>query len=353
MIAFILKRLFYGGLVILLIVFLVTSIIYGGGVDPARMTFGQRTDEASIEAKRKELGLDKPWYMQQLSYVNDLSVVSIYDKARLGRNDFSYTSLFSLGEKQVVIKLPYLGKSYQQTRPVWTIIKEKLPQTVILAFTSITLASIIGIIAGIFAAVAKNKGYNGLDNATIVTTVLGFSLPSYVSAPLIGVVFGFYLHEYTGLNHQGVLFDDGGFDGLVVRWKNLLLPCIALGIRPVAVITQLTRSSILDVLSNDYIRTAKAKGLSYFVVLFKHTLKNALNPVLTAITGWFASLLAGAFFVEKAFDFDGLGQASIDALINFDVPVILGIVLLGSLFFVIINIIVDVLYTKLNPQSKL
>ena len=125
---------------------------------------------------------------------------------------------------------------------------------------------------------------------------------------------------------------------------------LALGVRPVAIITQLTRSSMLDVLSQDYIRTAKAKGLSYFSVVFKHALRNAMNPVVTSISGWLAALLTGAFFIEKVFDYKGLGLQTIESLLSFDFPVVMGAVLFVAFIFVVMNIFTDILYSILDPR---
>ena len=135
--------------------------------------------------------------------------------------------------------------------------------------------------------------------------------------------------------------------------KNLILPTITLGIRPLAIIVQLTRSSMLEVLSLDYIRTAKAKGLSSYAIIFNHALRNALNPVVTAVSGWFASLMAGAFFVEYIFGWNGLGKVTVDALELSDFPVVMGAVLFIAFLFVIINILVDILYGFLDPRVKL
>jgi peptide/nickel transport system permease protein len=133
-------------------------------------------------------------------------------------------------------------------------------------------------------------------------------------------------------------------------WKNLILPVIALGIRPIGIIAQLTRSSMLDVLSQDYVRTAHAKGLSENIVIFKHTLRNALNPVLTSISGWLAALLTGAYFIETVFNYDGLGLQTVNSLKNFDFPVVMGAVLFIAIVFVIMNILTDILYSVLDPR---
>jgi peptide/nickel transport system permease protein len=135
--------------------------------------------------------------------------------------------------------------------------------------------------------------------------------------------------------------------------QNLVLPAVTLGIRPLAIITQLTRSAMLDVLDQDYIRTAYAKGLSKRVVVWKHALRNALNPVITAITGWFAELLAGAFFIEYIFGWKGIGKVTVDALEKLDFPVVMGSVLISATFFVLINLLADILYGIVDPRVRI
>tara|TARA_B100000809_G_scaffold60778_1_gene57392 strand:- start:156 stop:623 length:468 start_codon:yes stop_codon:yes gene_type:complete len=146
--------------------------------------------------------------------------------------------------------------------------------------------------------------------------------------------------------------DDYG-RGSFLQLKNLILPALTLGIRPLSVIIQLSRNSLLEVLSMDYIRTATAKGLSKFTVIFKHALRNALNPVVTAVSGWFASLLAGAVFVEYIFAWNGIGKEIVDALNKMDLPVVMGAVLFIASIFVIINILVDLIYGWLDPRIKI
>jgi peptide/nickel transport system permease protein len=151
----------------------------------------------------------------------------------------------------------------------------------------------------------------------------------------------------------GSLFDIDPFAGKVLTLKNMILPALTLGIRPLAIIVQLTRSAMLDVMNQDYIRTAYAKGLSRKAVLFKHALKNALNPVVTAITGWLAELLAGSFFVEYIFGWKGIGKITVDALEKFDFPVVMGSVLVIAVLFVVVNILADILYALLDPRISL
>ena len=150
----------------------------------------------------------------------------------------------------------------------------------------------------------------------------------------------------------GSFYDYDIMKGKIIAWPNLILPAIALGIRPLSIITQLTRASMLDVMSMDFIRTAKAKGLSTSQVVFRHALRNALNPVITAITGWFAELLAGAFFVEYIFGWKGIGKTTVDALEKLDFPVVMGSVLISATFFIIINMIADILYAMVDPRIR-
>jgi len=152
------------------------------------------------------------------------------------------------------------------------------------------------------------------------------------------------------LEQTGGLFITDDFGNEMLSLKNLILPSLALGSRPIGIIFQLTRTSMLEVMSQDYIRTAKSKGLAFGRILYKHALRNALNPVVTAISGWFAGLLAGAFFVEVIFDIKGLGFVAVDSLLKFDFPVTMGAVLYTALIFVVINILVDIIYAVLDPR---
>jgi peptide/nickel transport system permease protein len=151
---------------------------------------------------------------------------------------------------------------------------------------------------------------------------------------------------------NGSLYETDPFNGSYLELKNLILPALTLGIRPMAIITQLTRASMLDVLKQDYIRTATAKGLGRVAVIWKHALRNALNPVITAITGWFAELLAGAFFVEYIFGWRGIGKLTVEALEKLDFPVVMGAVLLSSCFFILVNILSDLLYAWVDPRIR-
>ncbi|MFT5386156.1 MAG: peptide/nickel transport system permease protein [Saprospiraceae bacterium] len=346
MLRFITKRLLQGIAVLFLVVIIISSIIYLAPVEPERLTFGQRYDLSTMEAKKKELGLDRSLFIQLLFYIRDISPISFHENNPQAQDKYNYIKILPLGANALVVKLPYLRESFQSGRSVSAMLFEKLPQTAILALVAILLGLLVGIILGIISALNHN---NWFDNSAVVSSVIGISIPSYVSAMILALVFAYY---FKWFEVSGSLYGLDDFGDKKIFWKNLVLPAIALGIRPIAIITQLTRSAMLDVLSQDYIRTAKAKGLSYYKVVFKHALRNALNPVLTAASGWFAALLAGAFFVENVFDYNGLGQLTVNALLSYDIPLVLGAVLLTACIFVVLNILVDVLYAVLDPRVR-
>ncbi len=351
MFGYFIKRIGYGLLVlfgVILVVFTLFSILPG---DAARMTQGQRTDVATLEAVKKEFGLDKPKSIQFINYLNDLSIISIHstDSDVLARYHYLPIINFS-NSKILVLKKPYLRRSYQTKKEVTEILWNTIPNTAILALVSMLFATLVGITMGVFAAIYKDTW---VDRLAMSSAIFGVSMPSFFAGILIAWIFAFLLGDYTGLNLSGSLYDYDPFVGKILRLDNLVLPALTLGIRPLAIIVQLTRSSMLEVLSMDYIRTAKAKGLSAYSIVVNHALRNALNPVVTAVSGWFASLMAGAFFVEYIFGWNGLGKVTVDALELSDFPVVMGAVLFIAFLFVIINLLVDVLYGFLDPRIKL
>lgn len=358
MFQFIVKKILYSILVIwgvVTLVYILFNLIPG---DPARMVMGQRTDEASLAAVRADLGLDKPLAYQYLKYINDLSPVSIHNPSNpnsyIYLNPKIYSAVCSLKvgtSKAIVLKAPYLRRSFQSGRNVSAIIAETLPNTFILALTAMTMATLIGIALGVVAALNKNSW---LDRTLLVFSSFGMSVPSFFAAILFGWFFAFVLGKYTGLNLTGNLWEiDSMGEATRLQLKNLFLPAFTLGVRPLAIVTQLTRNSMLETLSQDYIRTAHAKGLSLPKVVWKHALKNSLNPVVSAISGWFASLMAGVVFVEYIFGWKGLGNVVVNALNSYDVPLVLGSVITISIVFVVVNFFVDIIYSVLDPRIRL
>jgi len=336
------------------IIFFLFNILPG---NPAQMMLGQNENSEQLELIKKKYGFDKPVLYQYLYYLNDLSIISIHSKnpeniSFLSENKYNSFNLISTKNYNVEIKTPYLRESYQKNGlTVTEIIKNTLPNTIVLVISSIAIAIFLGLFLGIVSALYKNTW---IDISIQFFSTLGMSVPSFFSAIIFAWLFGYVLNEYTGLNMTGSLFelDDYG-EKMTLKLQNLILPSLVLGIRPVAVISQMMRNSLLKVLKKKYITTAYAKGLSKIKVIQNHALKNSLNPVITALSGWFASMLAGSVFVEYIFGWNGLGKEIVDALNKLDVPVLIGAVLTISVIFIMINIFVDIIYKWLDPRIKI
>lgn len=350
MLKFIIKRLGYGLMVLFGVVVVVFLLFHALPGDPVSLIAGQRSDISTRQSITKELGLDKPLHMQFLHYVNDLSSISIHIETKQNQLKYDYYVIARNGSKVIVLKWPYMRRSFQTNKKVTEIIYDNIDDTLWLALSAMMIASVFGIMLGIVAALNQNTF---IDHFLISISVIGISIPSFVSAIVIAMVFGFYLSDYTGLNLTGQLWVNHPIRGRELQLQNLILPAITLGIRPLAIIVQLTRSSMLEVLSNDYIRTAYAKGLNKYQVVFKHALKNGMNPVITAVSGWLASLMAGAFFIEYIYDWKGLGFTTIKAVQSLDFPVVMGVTLFVAAIFVVVNIFVDLLYAAIDPRVRL
>ncbi|AGC75178.1 peptide/nickel transport system permease protein [Nonlabens dokdonensis] len=356
MISYVLKKLGYALLTLYGVVTVIFLLFYLLPGDPAQMMLGQNESEEQLANVRAKYGLDKSIGTQYLYFLNDLSPVSFHS---LQPEDFTYdngkytgVALFKIGETSTYFKWPYLRESFQKTdKKVSYIIGETLPNTMILAVAAISIALVLGLILGVVSALYKNSW---LDQLIQVISTMGMSVPSFFSAIIFAFVFGYAWHEWTGLKMSGSLYemDDYG-EGMQLQWRNLILPAVVLGIRPLAVISQLMRNSLLEVMGQEYITTAYAKGLTTLQVIKKHAFKNALNPVITAVSGWFASLLAGAVFVEYIFNWNGIGKEIVEALNTQDLPVITGAVLVIATLFILINILVDFIYVWLDPRVRL
>jgi len=354
----IIKKIVYSVLVIwgvVTVIFFLFNVLPG---DPAQMMLGQRSDMQTVELIREELGLNESLFKQYIRYLNDLSFFSFHNTEN--EHAFFYFSVEKYGKATRILRIgdtyalffkqPYLGRSFQNNRGVGEMISEALPNSLILAFVAILIAFFIGNLAGVFAALKKDTWF---DRLCIFISTLGMSLPSFFAAILIGWLFAYKLGRLTNLNLTGNLYeiDDLG-RGVHLQLKNIILPAVTLGIRPLSVVVQLTRNSMLEVLSKDYIRTAYAKGLPKKRIIFRHAFRNSLSPVVTAISGWFAGMLAGVVFVEYIFGWKGLGYLIVNALNFYDLPVVLGCVLTIAVVFVIVNIFVDVIYVLLDPRLR-
>lgn len=338
---------------VITMVFLLFNVLPG---DPSRMMLDQREDSQQLARIKAKYGFDAPLSLQYAWYINDLSPVSLH---RQGADSFTrpekypdvWSRLWTGEEWQVLLKAPYLRESFRSRgKAVSSVIAETLPNTILLAFAAIGLALLLGI--GLGAVAALRKG-SALDRAISVLGTVGMSVPSFFSAILLAWIFGYLYSHYTGLSMTGSLYEiDPYGEGKYLQLKNLILPAFTLGIRPLGVIIQLTRGSLLEEMGQDYIRTAQAKGVPMGVIIRKHALRNALNPVVTAASGWFASMLAGAVFVEYIFGWNGLGKQIVESLNQLDLPVVMGAVLTIAITFVFITIMVDLIYAWLDPRVR-
>jgi peptide/nickel transport system permease protein len=366
MFKFLLLKIGYSALVLWGVVTLVFFLFNLSPSDPVRNLVGENAPPSVIAAMQRKLDLDLPLGMRYTMYLNDLSPVSFHHAqdtaSRIFYEENKYSGFKVLplpAGRGVYLKLPYLKRSFLSERNVSEILADVIPGTALLATLSILIAMIIGIFLGVIAAIKKDTW---IDRMLLFVSALGMAGPSFFVAILVAWVgavlwrdqihipFTNWTLPGTGLNMTGSLFSVDVWKGEYMDLKNIILPLITLSLRPLAVIVQLTRSSLLEVMSMDYIRTARAKGLSEGRVIFKHALRNALNPVITAISGWFASLLAGAVFVEFVFGWKGLGQEMFTAIEKQDLPVVMGGVIVISFAFVLINLLVDAIYKWIDPR---
>jgi peptide/nickel transport system permease protein len=311
MLTFIIRQFFYSLLIIvgvMTVTFVVVRILPG---DPARLMAGQRADLQSIQALRRQWKLDEPLPAQYFDFLS---------KAVTGD----------------------LGRSFAFNRPVLETIIDKVPATAILAVAALALSSLLGIAIGVVSAWKPNRWF---DDVAMVSALVGISMPSFVLALLLLLVFGYILHVIPGVGYM--------WKGNRLDLRYLILPMIALAARPLSIIARITRSSMLDVLSQDYVRTARAKGLTVSATILRHALRNALNPVITTISAWLAATLAGTLFIELVFNWPGLGSLALGAVQQLDFPIIQGVVLFTAVVFVVINFFVDVLYSVLDPKVRL
>ncbi|MFN5682493.1 MAG: ABC transporter permease [Bacteroidota bacterium] len=309
----------------------------------------QRTDAKTKQAIVAELGLDKPLHIQALYYLNDLSPLSCYDTTSAKRVHLTGLST-NTGGLEWWFKLPYLRTSFQSKQPVGAMLFQAFVGTMILALAAMLIALAIGVPLGVLAAMQQGRW---IDHGIVGLSAMGISMPSFFSAMLFSWLFGFVWHEYTHLPMTGSLWEiDELGENRLWMWSNMILPALALGIRPLAVFIQLTRNTMVEMLAQDFVRTAKAKGLSQWQATIKHALPNALNPLITSVGGWFSSLLAGSFFTEYIFQWRGLGKVTIEALQQSDFPVVMGAVLFTACVFFILHTITEWLYVWIDPRVR-
>ena len=293
--------------VVAVIVFIVTRMIPG---DPASVMLGPQASVEDIEALREKLGLNEPLFTQFFQYIGNL----------LQGN---------------------LGVSYTYNEPIMSLIMERFPNTVILAISALIIAVIIGIPAGIISAAKQNSL---LDYSVMLVSLIGVSMPIFWLGVMLVLYFSVNLGWFPATG-MGTLEE-----GFIPYIKHLILPSITLATIPMATFARITRSSMLEVISHDYIKTARSKGISEFLVICKHAFKNALTPILTVLGMQISMMLGGAVLTETIFSWPGMGRLIVDAIDKRDFVVVQGTVLFIAVIFVIVNLLVDILYKVVNPR---
>ena len=305
MIRYIIKRLLYLIPVLLGVCFIVFTLLYLTPGDMARNALGPSASEAAVQALREEMGLNDPFLVQFGRYLKNL--VFHFD----------------------------LGYSYITRSAVRDQILSRAGSTLILATTAISFAVIIGIPVGIISAI---KQYSLFDNITMVFALIGISMPVFWLGLLLILLFSVRLGIFPSSGYSSPL--------------HIVLPMIALGSQSVSVIARMTRSSMLEVIRRDYILTAKAKGQREKKIITRHALKNALIPIITITGTQFGQLMGGALMTEVIFSIPGIGRLMVDSIMKRDMPMVLGCVLFVAVTFSLVNLIVDILYTYVDPRLK-
>ena len=331
MLQYISRRLFSTLVILLAVSFAIYVIFSLLPFDPAALTCGKNCkDPGVIEANRIRLGYDIPFWSQYLVFLKGLFV---------GRT-------FGEGAALINCPAPSLGYSFQEHQCVTDLISQALPVTLSLAIGALILWLVVGVGLGIVAARFRGKF---LDSASTIFVLIGTSLPTFLT--------GLVLLVFVVIKWQLVPFPSGNYTPLAenpIAWLNtMFLPWITLAFAYAALYTRFVRSSILETSTEDYIRTARSKGLGEGKILGKHTLRAALAPITTMAGLDFAGLLGGAILTEAVFNLPGLGRLSIGAIVEFDLPVIVATTLLAATIVVLMNLVVDLLYAFIDPRVRI
>ena len=305
MVRFLLVRLRHAAVVVVGVALLVFSLIHLIPGDPVEVMLGESAQPADLEALRHALGLDRPLHIQLWRYVQGLVHFD-------------------------------LGTSLQSRRPVVQLLLERLPATLELTAAALLLAIMVALPLGVVAALRKNSNW---DRGAMAFAILGVSVPSFWMGPLLILVFAVWLGWLPVSGHEG--------------WSSLVLPAVTLGLGMSAILARMVRSAVLDTLSEDYIRTARAKGLSMASVVWRHALPNALLPVITLLGLQLGALLGGTVITETVFSWPGIGQLVVEAIQRRDYPVVQATVLFISIAYVLVNTLTDVVYARVDPRVRL
>ena len=329
---YIVRRMLIAVPVLLSITLIVFIMLHSAGGDPAVVMLGARASDESLAALRTELGLDEPLPVQYVDFV----------RGAVQGN---------------------LGTSYRSKQPVAHEVFSRFPATVELAVGAMFIATIIGLIAGTVAATRKNSFF---DYSSTAMSLIGVSVPTFWLGIVLIIVFGVELQwlPISGRvdprigadpNAHFLILNSFIHGNWAVFWdalKHLILPAFTLAAWPAAIIARMTRASLLESMGQDYIRTARAKGLKERTVIVRHVFRNAMLPIITVAGLEFGGLLAGAVVTEQVFSWPGIGKLTVDAITNRDYQIVQGVVILVGVIFIVMNLVVDIVYVWLDPRIR-
>ncbi|MFI9562345.1 ABC transporter permease [Streptomyces rishiriensis] len=331
MLAYLIRRLFAAAVMLVVIVMVVFSIFFlfpkWAGVDIALSFVGKQADPAAVEAVRQKLGLGDPIYAQVWEFFKGIFA---------GRT-------YSGGGDTIHCAAPCFGYSFRSEQAVWPVLTDRFPVTLSLALGAAVLWLVFGVAAGVLSALKRGSLW---DRGAMVVALAGVSLPIYFTGMLSLAIFAFGLHW---IDAQYVPLADS-FSG----WFGaMILPWITLAFLYAAMYARITRATMLEILGEDYIRTARAKGLKETTVIGKHAMRSTMTPILTMLGMDLGALIGGAILTESTFNLPGLGRAVLDAIRNQDLPIIVGVTLITSLAVLVANLVVDILYAVIDPRVRL
>ncbi|MET8245964.1 ABC transporter permease [Streptomyces sp. NPDC005202] len=331
MLAYLIRRLFAAAVMLVVIIMVVFGIFFlvpkWAGVDIAASFVGKQADPAAVQAVREKLGLSDPIYVQVWEFFKGIFA---------GRT-------YAAGGDVTHCAAPCFGYSFRSEQAVWPVLTDRFPVTLGLALGAAVLWLLFGVAAGVLSALKRGSLW---DRSAMIVALAGVSLPIYFTGMLSLAIFAFGLHwidaEYVPLDHSFT----GWLGGMILPW-------ITLAFLYAAMYARITRATMLEVLGEDYIRTARAKGLREQTVIGKHAMRSTMTPILTMLGMDLGALIGGAILTESTFNLPGLGQAVLNAIRNQDLPIILGVTLITSLAVLLANLVVDVLYAVIDPRVRL
>ncbi|WP_109002054.1 ABC transporter permease [Streptomyces rishiriensis] len=331
MLAYLIRRLFAAAVMLVVIVMVVFSIFFlfpkWAGVDIALSFVGKQADPAAVEAVRQKLGLGDPIYAQVWEFFKGIFA---------GRT-------YSGGGDTIHCAAPCFGYSFRSEQAVWPVLTDRFPVTLSLALGAALLWLVFGVAAGVLSALKRGSLW---DRGAMVVALAGVSLPIYFTGMLSLAIFAFGLHwidaQYVPLEESF----SGWFGAMILPW-------ITLAFLYAAMYARITRATMLEILGEDYIRTARAKGLKETTVIGKHAMRSTMTPILTMLGMDLGALIGGAILTESTFNLPGLGRAVLDAIRNQDLPIIVGVTLITSLAVLVANLVVDILYAVIDPRVRL